>query len=87
MALATTASHETDFAGLQVLLKTFTARCNGTSSAHLQSQAEQASADQVPAIPCQACFLANFPGRVQSCAVGVKSYSIGPVTRHTSPVL
>ena len=47
MALATTASHDTEFAGLQILLKMFAARCNSTSSMHLQTQAEQPSPGQV----------------------------------------
>lgn len=47
MALATTASQDTEFAGLQTLLKMFAARCNSTSSMHLQTQTEQTVSGQV----------------------------------------
>ena len=45
MALATTASLETEFAGFQILLKVFKARCHSSSdTAAQQTQAGQATA-------------------------------------------
>lgn len=45
MALASTASADTEFAGFQILLKTFKARCHSSSAAvQLQAQAGQAQA-------------------------------------------
>ena len=41
MALATTASSDTEFHGFQTLLKTFQARCHSSATAQLQPQAGQ----------------------------------------------
>ena len=44
MALATTASSDTEFAGFQILIKLFRARCHSSNTAQLQSQIAQAQA-------------------------------------------
>lgn len=44
MALASTASADTEFAGFQILLKTFKARCHSSAAVQLQAQAGQAQA-------------------------------------------
>ena len=47
MALASTASQDTEFAGLQILLKMLSARCTSISSLHLHAQVDPAAAAQV----------------------------------------
>ena len=44
MALASTASLDTEFAGFQILLKTFKARCHSSAAVQLQAPAGQAHA-------------------------------------------